>query len=586
VEYRILGPLEILDEGIPLAVAEGRERTLLLLLLLQRSRPISVDAIVDALWPDEPPASAGKVVQNYVLRLRKGLGHDVVATVSGGYALRVDDGEIDAARAASLLADGRSALRRDDPREAERLLTKSLALWRGEPLADVRYARFAQAEIARLDELRLSTVEERNDAQLRLGEHALLVPELEQQVRDQPFREHLRGQLMLALYRSGRQADALAAYQSAREALDERGLEPSRELRDLERSILNQDSELDSTLSPRTTAHRVAGHRKLVAAVALAGVVALAGIVAAVYLLEGVSGRPLSSLDADSVAQINAHSGRVIQSFAVGKTPTAVVVTPSAIWVNSFDDRTVSRIDLGSGRETVVGSPSTPTGIAVGGDAVWVISSFDGAVERLDASGAGVLAVLRLRPGLKDVAADSREVWVTNATQGTLTRIDPATNEVGATVRGFAEPAGVAFGAGRVWVAETGADRIDALSTKTGRVVLRVPLQLRPGELAFGGGAVWVTNPRDSTVTRIDPYSGRQQIVSVGALPSHVAIGGDGVWVTLDRDHSLVELDSRTGALRQRLTLASPDQLNRGHTITPGGLAAEAGSAWVSIQGY
>lgn len=585
MEYRILGPLEILDEGSTLVVAEGRERTLLLLLLLQRSRPISVDAIVDALWADEPPASAAKVVQNYVLRLRKALGHDVVATVSGGYALRADDDEIDAARAASLLADGRSALRRDDPREAERLLTKSLALWRGEPLADVRYTTFAQAEIARLDELRLSTVEERNDAQLRLGEHVLLVPELEQQVRDQPFREHLRGQLMLALYRSGRQADALAAYQSAREALDERGLEPSRELRDLERSILNQDSELDSKFSPRTTAHRVAGHRKLAAATATAAV-ALAGVVAAVYLLHRASDQPLSSLDADSVAQINAHNGRVEHSFAVGKTPTAVVVTPSATWVTSFDDRTVSRIDLRSGRETVVGSPSTPTGLAVGGDGVWVISTFDGTVERLDASGAGVLAVLRLRPGLKDVAADSRDVWVTNASRGTLTRIDPTTNEVAATVRGFAEPSGLAFGAGRVWVAETGADRIDALSTRTGRVVLRVPLQLQPGELAFGGGAVWVTNPRDSTVTRIDPYSGRQQIVSVGALPSHVAVGGDAVWVTLDRDHSLVELDSKTGAVRQRLTLASPDQLNRGHTITPGGLAAAAGSAWISIQGY
>jgi DNA-binding SARP family transcriptional activator/streptogramin lyase len=585
VDYRILGPLEILDEGRTVTVAEGRERTLLLLLLLQHPRPISVDAIVEALWPDEPPATAAKVVQNYVLRLRKALGHDVVATVSGGYALRVDDTEIDAARALSLLVDGRSALRRGTPKEADRVLSESLALWRGEPLADVRYAAFAQAEIGRLDELRLSTVDERNDAQLRLGEHALLVPELEQQVRDQPLRERLRGQLMLALYRSGRQADALAAYQAAREALDERGLAPSRELRNLERSILNQDPALDSTITHDSTARRTRGNRRLVA-VCAAAAVGFAGAVAGVFLLEHTSEQAVSSLAADSVAQIDAHDGRVKHSFAVGKTPTAVAVTPSAIWVTSFDDRTVSRIDLRSGREKVVGNPSTPTGIAVGGDGVWVISSFDGTVERLDGSSAGVLAVLWLRPGLKDVAANLRSVWVTNSAHGMVTRIDPRTNEVIANLRGFAEPSGVALGADRIWVAETGAQRIDALSPKTGRVVLRVQVQLQPGELAFGDGALWVTNPRDTTVTRIDPYSGRQQIVSVGALPSHVAVGGDHVWVTLDRDHSLVELDGRTGSLRRRLTLASPDQLNRAHTITPGGLAAAVGSAWISIQGY
>lgn len=586
MDYRILGPLEILDRGNLVAVAEGRERTLLLLLLLQRSRPISVDAIVDALWPDEPPASAAKVVQNYVLRLRKALGHDVVTTVSGGYALRVNDDEVDATQAASLLVDGREALRRGLPVDAEQLLTESLALWRGEPLADVRYAGFAQAEIARLDELRLATVEERNDAELELGEHVLLVPGLEQQVRDHPLRERLRVQLMLALYRSGRQADALAAYQVAREALDERGLEPSRELRDLERAILNQDPELDAAPNRQTSERRVARHRKLVSLAAIAGVT-LIGVAAAVYLSERGSEQPLSSLPADSIAEIDGNNGRVEHWFAVGKTPTAVAVTPSATWVTSFDDRTVVRIDLRSRRQSVVGAAATPTGIAAGREGVWVISSFDGTVERLDASGAGVLAVLHLRPGLADVATDpSGSVWITNTRAGTITKIDTSTNEVITNVRGFANPAGVAFGAGRVWVAETGANRVDALNEKTGRVVRRVPVRLQPAELAFGDGAVWVTNPRDSTVTRIDPYSGLQQIVSAGAVPSHVAVGGHRVWVTLDRDHSVVELDSKTGAVRQRLVLASPGQLNRGHTITPGGLAAAAGSAWVSIQSY
>jgi YVTN family beta-propeller protein len=368
-------------------------------------------------------------------------------------------------------------------------------------------------------------------------------------------------------------------------ALDERGLEPSRDLRELERSILNQDPGLDSTVG-RGVPARPRGRSRRLAAVVGVGVAALAAaVVAGVSLHGGGSERPLSALEADSVAQIDAHSGLVQRSFAVGKTPTNVVVTPAAAWITSFDDRTVTRVDLHSGGEKVVGSPSTPTAIAAGGDGVWVISSFDGTVERLDGSGAGVLAVLRLRAGLKDVAADQRGVWVTNGARGTVTEIDPGTNEVIATVGGLANPAGVAIGANRIWIAEAGTNRVDAL-TPTGKLVLRVQLELEPSEIAFGDGAVWVTNPRDSTVTRIDPYSRRKQIVSVGARPSHVAVGGDHVWVTLDRDHSLVELDGRNGTLQRRLTLASPEQLNRGHTITPGGLSASSNSAWISIQGY
>jgi DNA-binding SARP family transcriptional activator/DNA-binding beta-propeller fold protein YncE len=586
VEYRILGPLEVLDGERPIAVAAGRERTLLLLLLVHRPHPVSVDAIVEALWPDSPPASASKVVQNYILRLRKALGHDVVATVGNGYALSAADDAVDATRAAALLTSGREALRRGEAEEGDRMLGEALALWRGEPLADVRYDDFAQAEIARLDELRLSAVEDRNEAQLRLGEHARLVPELEQQVRSRPLRERLRGQLMLALYRSGRQADALAAYQAARDALGERGLEPSRELRDLERAILNQDPALDTASPAHVPPVRRASSRRPLVAAGAAAAVALPALAVGIYLLERGSEAPISSLKADSVAQIDAGSGRVRHAFSVGATPTAVAVSSSAAWVTSFDDRTVSRIDLHSRQQKIVGSPSTPTGIAVAANGVWVISSFDGTVERLDRSGAGVLAVLRLRPGLRDVAAGPRGVWVTNAANGAVVRIDPATNEIAATLHGFSTPSGIAIGADRVWVAEAGANRFDGVSPETGRVVLRVPVQLEPRELAFGDGAVWVTNPRDSTVTRIDPYSGKQQILSVGAVPSHVAVGGDRVWVTLDRDHSLVELDSKTGAVRRRLTLASPDALNRGHTITPGGLAAADGSAWISVQGY
>lgn len=586
MEYRILGPLEVADGEHPVALAAGRERAVLILLLLRAPDPVAIDAIVDALWPDVPPASAGKAVQNYILRLRKALGHGVILTVAGGYALRLGDSDtLDTSLAAALFADGNRALRRRDATEANRLISNGLALWRGDALADVRYADFAQPELSRLEELRLSAIEDRNDAQLLLGEHARLIPELEQQVGQHPARERTRGQLMLALYRSGRQADALAAYQATRQALRERGLEPSRALRDLEIGILNHDPDLEPP--PTALALSAPGQRRrraLATAVAIMGAVLVVVVVYA--LVHRSSEPPVSSLRPDSVAEIDARNGRVKQSFAVGRTPTAVALTSRAVWVTSFDDRTVTRINLGSHTQTTTGTPSAPTGLAADDTGVWVISSFDGTVERLDESGAGLLTVLRVDRGLTDVASDHRGVWVTNQSAGSLTRIDPRTDEVHGTLTGLERPIGVAVGAGRAWVAEAGAKRIDGINPATGRVALRIPLQLEPGELAFGNGRLWATNPRDATVTRIDPYTGQQRLVSVGTRPSHIAIAQNQVWVTVDRDHSLIELDGTTGAVKRHLTLSTEATPTRGHATTPGGIATAHHSIWMSVQGY
>jgi DNA-binding SARP family transcriptional activator/streptogramin lyase len=588
VEYRILGPLDVTDGERAVTIAAGRERALLILLLLHRSGAVSVDAIVEALWPVDPPPSAAKVVQNYILRLRKALGHEAVSTVPGGYALDLGKDDLDTERASSLFATGRESLRRGAPEEAVRLIGTGLELWRGEPLSDVRYDDFVQLEIARLDEVRISAIEDQTDARLQLGQHAELVADLEQQVRRWPLRERPCVQLMTALYRSGRQADALAAYQAARAALTEQGLEPSLALRDLQRAILNQDPSLDvPPAAARLPPSGVRSRRNWAgAAVALIALIALV-LTTTVLLLERQSSRrPISSLPADSLAQIDPDNGNVLRSFAVGKTPTAVALTANAAWVTSFDDRTVTRIDRATGNAKVSGSPSTPTGVAADEEGVWVISSFDGTIERLDVNGAGVLAVLRARPGLTDVAAGRGAVWITNASLGTLTHIEAGTNEVVSILRGLAKPTGVALGAGRTWVAETAGRRVDGVNAASGHIVLRIPLQLEPGELAFGDGALWAANPHDATVTRIDPYSGRQQLVSVGAAPSHIAVADGHTWVTLDRDHSLVELDSRTGAVEQRLSLANPEAVNRGHAITPGGLATDRVSVWISVQSY
>ena len=221
----------------------GRKpRALLAILLLRANEPVSSDVLIEELWAGRPPPSATKVLQTYVARLRRVLGSSAIGTVSSAYELRPDPGSIDLHRFEQLVRDARAAA----PAEANRLLRDALSLWRGPPLAEFAYEPWAQPEIERLEELRLEAVQERIETDLALGASAELVGELEQLVGRYPLRERLRAQLMLALYRSGRQADALAAYRDARRALVETlGIEPTLELRQLERRILDQDHALD-----------------------------------------------------------------------------------------------------------------------------------------------------------------------------------------------------------------------------------------------------------------------------------------------------------------------------------------------------
>ncbi len=242
VEFRILGPLEVVaDNGSAIALPAPKVRALLALLLLNRNRVVPTDVLVDELWEERPPATAAKTLQVYVSQLRKALGVDRVETEHGGYRLRVEPGEVDADAFEQLVEDGR-------PQDA-------LALWRGPALVDVRSERFARAAADRLEEARLAAVEDRIDAELDAGRHAALVGELEQLAEEHPVRERLTAQLMLALYRSGRQAEALEAYRRTRERLsDELGLEPGRELRELEQAILRHDPSLRRASPVRSAA--------------------------------------------------------------------------------------------------------------------------------------------------------------------------------------------------------------------------------------------------------------------------------------------------------------------------------------------
>jgi DNA-binding SARP family transcriptional activator/tetratricopeptide (TPR) repeat protein len=242
MEFRLLGPLEVLERDRSLVLGGRKQRALLALLLLHANNAVSRERLIDELWGDAAPATVDKSIHVYVSRLRRQLGDGRLVTRAPGYMLRLDPSESDLGRFERLVAEAGGA----HPAAAAQKLREALSLWRGPPLADLAYEPCLQGEILRLTEVRLSALEQRIEADLATGRHAALVGELEALVAEQPLRERLRCQLMLALYRCGRQAEALEVYRETRQALVEQlGIEPSRALRELERAILEQDRSLD-----------------------------------------------------------------------------------------------------------------------------------------------------------------------------------------------------------------------------------------------------------------------------------------------------------------------------------------------------
>jgi DNA-binding SARP family transcriptional activator len=255
LEFKILGPLEVWDGENALPLGGQRQRAVLALLALHPGEVVPSERLITELWGESPPRTAATALQNAVSQLRKVLGADVVETRAPGYALRVEKEAIDARRFERLLNEAKGV----EPARRTELLSEALQLWRGPPLGDFAYESFAQNEAGRLEELRLTALEEHIEAELELGQAADLVGGLETLVRENPLRERPRGQLMLALYRSGRQAEALQAYQETRRTLvDELGIEPTPALQQLHASILRQESALQLDPAQATGQDRVA----------------------------------------------------------------------------------------------------------------------------------------------------------------------------------------------------------------------------------------------------------------------------------------------------------------------------------------
>src|SRR6185437_220491 len=486
----------------------------------------SRDRLIEELWAGNPPPGASQSLDAYLSRMRRafreaGAG-DILATRAPGYVLHAE--ETDARRFEALAAEGREALAAGQAGRAARVLAEALALWRGAAYAEVADDSWARAEAGRLAGLRLSAVEDRIEAELTLGRHAALVPELELLVSREPTRERLAGQLMLGLYRSGRQADALTAYRAVRRSLvEELGLEPGPELRRLEAAVLAQDPALElppkpaldlppkpaldpppkpaldppprpapQPPSPAAAPPPVPRWRRPGLVLAAVALLAAASAIAVVALTGGEAGARRAIM-ADGAGALDPVTGQVAASVPVG---------------------------------------SAPAGIAAGADSIWVTNGADGTVTRIDPHGPHVDQTLIVGSSPAGVTYGAGAVWVANALDGSVSRIDPRANRVVQTISIGGRPVALAAGAGAVWVADAGGDAVVALDPGSGVPRRSVRLGDSPGGVAAGFGALWVTEPLAHKLTRIDPVSGQILAeIGVGAGAGPVAAGGGAVWV-------------------------------------------------------
>ena len=590
MEFRILGPLEIVD-GSPVSIDAPKQRALLGVLLLHPNEVVSADRLTDELWGERPPATAGKLVQTYVSQLRRALGADVIVTRAPGYVLRIDEEALDAVRFRRLTAEARAFAAGGEHERADTLFGEALALWRGAPLADVAFESFARNEVERVEEERLAALMDRIDCELALDRHDEVIPELEGLAKQYPLRERLGAQLMLALYRCGRQSEALDVYQEARRRLaGELGLEPGEQLQQLERAILVHDPALERPRVPPEAVGEPPTRRRLGVAVVLAAALLVAALIAGFLLLQDddapVRDGAAPPVLPNSLVKIDARTNTVDDVIAVGRFPGKVAAGFGFVWVVNIEDETLTRVTTSSGRADLVGGlrVDEPTGLAADDPRGVFVGSFaTSEVVLIDPSGLQVEDRLGL-PGETAlfVATGAGSLWITQPPLGFEETAPSAISRVsilhGRMQRRFAVAAGVlpgqiAFGEGAAWVANVGDGtiwRIDAASDR----ITRIQVGSQPTDVAVDFGSVWVPCLGRDAVWRLDAATGNvEAIIPVGEEALAVAAGAGAVWVTNQADGTVSRIDPRTNKVVRTIRLG----------FNPHGIAIADGAVWVAV---
>ena len=590
----MLGPLQAYYDGVELDLGPPKQRALLALLLLNANRVVATERLIDDLWGDSPPSTARAALQVYVAGLRKALndGGTNLRTRAPGYVLEVEAGSLDLDRFTQLCREARET---SIPEHRAALLHEALGIWRDDPLPELRTEPFSSTAVAQLEQLRLGALEERVDADLALGRDAALVTELEALVAEHPYRERLRAQLMLALYRSGRQADALDAYQAGRRVLqDELGLEPGKDLRDLEAAILRQDEALSPARSdteepepgPPPSSHRFSRRTLIAAGVVGFALIALAATVAA-FRSTGTSDAGISP---GSVGVVDSSSRRLVAEIPVGFSSRLIAAGEGFVWVVDPEGRTLTSIDPET--NTIFAPPrgipgdGVPIALAVGEGSVWIALN-EG----------HVLSVVKLGPEFGDVrhrtvletsdrqfdvpfepvelAIGDGAVWAFERARGEISRIDPTTGEKTLFADGYGGSSSIAASGHALWLG--GPDGVRKVDLRTGKELSAAPPKeveaSRTTSIAVRPDSVWFVGESGTQLWRIRPARvSMRSSEPIGASPSEVAVDADGaVWVASSSLTSLARYDPETDRI---------DRVPVGTTSR--GLVARFGRIWTS----
>jgi DNA-binding SARP family transcriptional activator len=618
LDFRVLGPLQVATNGTHLPLGGAKQRAVLALLLLHANEVVPLDRLIDDLWGESPPESAANIVQGYVSHLRKTLEpgrgrgeHELLVSRPPGYMLRIGPEQYDAVRFLRLSGEGRRLLEEGDAEAAAERLRAGLDLWRGPALADLAYEPFARTDVERLEELRLAAIEDRVDADLALGRHGEVVGELRELVAEHPLRERLRAQLMVALYRSGRQAEALEVYRDGRAVLSaELGIEPGPALRELERAILQHDPELGAApapplavgSSPRRRRRRARGD----VAVAVPVAAALAAGIAALLATRGGPGStPAVIVYPHSVALVDPGSARIVGDILVGGYPTAITTDASYVYVCNSGDATLSRIDPVSRKVVDVSSLSRATDLLVAGHDLWAA---DGGAPGHTPLGVGpgtildygpgpTLKPIRVGPDVEDtyeeettLAADGPNpysLWVGNQNSRTVREIDSSLGRQLLVLHGIT-PGGLSVVGNSmgdtVWASDFARGLVLRIDGNDRRVVRRIRVSAGPTRVAATEHAVWViTRGGAGALWRIDPARNRVVTrIPLGLIPKRVVVADGSVWVTGNRRSrrgretggEVLRVDPDTNRIDARIPLGD---------VAADGIVAGHGLLWVAV---